>query len=60
VITPNKLNPTYVRAVVKGAPEYVLPLCTSKVDETGDNVFLGSEERRELLEEIIVRDMAKA
>ncbi len=60
VITPNRLNPTYVKAVVKVAPEYVLPLCTSKVDETGDNTFLGSEERRELLEEIIVRDMAKA
>ena len=30
-ITPNKENPTYVRIVVKGAPEYIMPLCTQVV-----------------------------
>jgi magnesium-transporting ATPase (P-type) len=43
VIRPFK-KCNYVRVIVKGAPEYVLPLCTSTLTEDGETRTLGLDE----------------
>lgn len=49
----------YVRVIVKGAPEYVLPMCTSQMDENGNNEEIDESERDRILNQEIVEKFAK-
>jgi len=48
-----------VRVIVKGAPEYVLPLCTSTLTEDGEVRTLGLGEGERILENEIIDSFAK-
>ena len=39
----NQFNTEFVRVVVKGAPEYVIPLCTSELDQAAEAVEFDGE-----------------
>jgi Ca2+ transporting ATPase len=58
VITPNRENPTYVRIVVKGAPEYVMGLCTQILTPNGDAQELSPEDADEILNQQILLPFA--
>ena len=58
VIRPSK-GCGYVRVIVKGAPEYVLPLCTSTLTEDGEVRTLGLGEGERILENEIIDSFAK-
>jgi magnesium-transporting ATPase (P-type) len=44
------INDDFVRVVVKGAPEYIMPFCTQRLTESGDAEYLDSEENSRILE----------
>jgi len=48
-----------VRVVVKGAPEYVLPMCNSQFSENGQIVSMSRDEGERILEQEIVGKCAK-
>lgn len=50
----------YVRVVVKGAPEYVLPMCTSQMDENGEPESIDESERDRILNTEILDKFAKS
>jgi Ca2+-transporting ATPase len=49
----------FVRVVVKGAPEYVMPFCTQRLTENGGSEYLDSEENTRILDEEIIGKFAK-
>ena len=49
----------YVRVIVKGAPEYVLPLCTSTFTQDGEIRTLGLGETERILDQEIIDPFAK-
>ena len=58
VIRPYK-KCDYVRVIVKGAPEYVLPLCTSTFTQDGEIRTLGLGETERILDQEIIDPFAK-
>ncbi len=48
-----------MRLVVKGAPEYILPMCTSQVNAEGENEQLIQGENDRILEEEVFEKFAK-
>lgn len=59
-ITPNKENPTYVRIVVKGAPEYIMELCTRILNENGEAEEISQDDAQQVLGEQILDPFASA
>jgi magnesium-transporting ATPase (P-type) len=53
IIRPGK-DSKYVRVVIKGAPEFVMPLCTKVKNITGDDDYVKVDERDKLLKERII------
>ena len=49
----------YVRIVIKGAPEYVMPFCRTQFNERGEEVELSLEERDRILESEIIGKCAR-
>jgi magnesium-transporting ATPase (P-type) len=49
----------YVRVIVKGAPEYVLPMCTKQLGREGDEELLSEEQSESILRNEIIQKMAK-
>ncbi len=53
VIRPSPLS-KYIRVVLKGAPEFVMPLCTKVLSLDGEEEFLSSDERERILKDRII------
>jgi magnesium-transporting ATPase (P-type) len=49
----------YVRVVVKGAPEYVLPMCDKQLTRDGDEDSLTQQESNRILEQEVIENQAK-
>ena len=49
----------FVRVVVKGAPEYVMPMCVKQLNQNGDVDSLSEIERDRILQEVIIGTMAR-
>ena len=58
VIRPSNKD-QYVRVVVKGAPEYVMPMCNSILNGSGQRAPLSSQENQRILEQEIIAKCAK-
>lgn len=53
------INDDFVRVVVKGAPEYVLPFCTQVLTSNGGAEYLDSNENSRILDHEIIEAYAK-
>jgi len=58
VVRRIKANPERVRVYVKGAPEYVLPLCNSTLSMSLQMDAFSQDDQYRILEDIIARQMA--
>jgi magnesium-transporting ATPase (P-type) len=52
-------NAEYVRVVIKGAPEVVLPMCKSQLNQRGEEVNLSNDERDHLLNQEIINGFCR-
>ena len=52
-------NEDTVRVFVKGAPEFVLDLCTHYIDTSGNSAHLGDEKKKGILTEVVQQNFAK-
>lgn len=52
-------NSEFVRVVVKGAPEFIMPFCTKQLGADGDDEYLDSSENTRILEDEIIDNFAK-
>ena len=57
----NQFNTEFVRVVVKGAPEYVIPLCTSELDQAAEAAEFDGEGSNgaEHLEQVVSNAIAR-
>jgi magnesium-transporting ATPase (P-type) len=57
------LKPTeksdFVRVVIKGAPEYVIPMCSTQLSESGSETQLDANEKKRVLDQEIIGQFCK-
>ena len=52
-------DPTQARVYIKGAPEYVIPICTETIDEDMQQIELGEDDNYHILEDVVSGGMAR-
>ena len=52
-------DPTQARVYIKGAPEYVIPICTETIDEDMQQIELGEDDNYRILEDVVSGGMAR-
>lgn len=52
MVVAYEISEETVRVVVKGAPEYVIPMCTRTLDDINDSEEFNEEQAREHLEKV--------
>lgn len=50
----------HIRIVIKGAPEFIVPMCTSQLAENGSEAPIDTNERKRILDQEIIQNYCKS